>query len=134
MWQWVSTNRISFTSEHSLSQKTSDFIKATTEYSKKALQYRIITIKDTEEILMADGTTVMVAFDYIKRQPIEIPAEWREEIKKFEQLKSNLKIWKCGNLKMKKLTPASFSNFQINKFSNCHDHFKQKKHILLKMK
>jgi len=48
------------------------------------LQYRLITIKNGEEILLADGTTVMVAFDYVNRKPIEIPAEWREAIKKFE--------------------------------------------------
>lgn len=48
------------------------------------LEYRIVRILEGQEQLMADGVTVMVAFDYDAKKSIEIPAEWKEAILKFE--------------------------------------------------
>ena len=36
------------------------------------------------EILVADGVTVMVAFDYVQRKSIEVPALWKDKMEKFE--------------------------------------------------
>ncbi len=36
--------------------------------------------------ILATGSTVLVAFDYRKRQPIAIPDDWREKISEFERL------------------------------------------------
>jgi acyl-CoA thioester hydrolase len=48
------------------------------------LQYRVVTHKDKDEILMADATTVMVAFDYISKKSIALPEEWKQLIRKYE--------------------------------------------------
>jgi acyl-CoA thioester hydrolase len=48
------------------------------------LEYRIVRMLEDKEQLMADGVTVMVAFDYTTQKSIEIPGEWKEAIKKFE--------------------------------------------------
>ena len=48
------------------------------------LESRMIkTINDTE-VLLADGITVMVAFDYEAKNSIEIPDEWKAALRKFE--------------------------------------------------
>ena len=41
------------------------------------LQYQIMRYKDSEETLMADGITVMVAFDYVQKKSIVLPEEWK---------------------------------------------------------
>lgn len=48
------------------------------------LEYRIVRMFKGQEQLMADAVTVMVAFDYDEKKSIEVPAEWREAIKRFE--------------------------------------------------
>jgi acyl-CoA thioester hydrolase len=48
------------------------------------LEYRIVRMQHDQEQLMADGITVMVAYDYLEKKSIEIPAEWKEAILKFE--------------------------------------------------
>ncbi len=48
------------------------------------IECKIIKLKDGKEILLADGKTVMVAFDYTTNQSIVIPDRWREALKKFE--------------------------------------------------
>ena len=52
------------------------------------LEYRIIHLLKGNEQLMADGVTVMVAYDYEAKKSIEIPAEWKEAILKFEGVKA----------------------------------------------
>lgn len=52
------------------------------------LEYRIIHLLKGKEQLMADGVTVMVAYDYDAKKSIEIPAEWKETILKFEGVKA----------------------------------------------
>ena len=49
------------------------------------LEYRIIKIQDGKEILMADANTVLVAFDYINKKPIEVPADWRRALLSYEE-------------------------------------------------
>ncbi|MCX6291877.1 MAG: thioesterase family protein [Bacteroidetes bacterium] len=49
------------------------------------LEYRIVRMVEKKEQLMADGVTVMVAFDYDIKKSIEIPDEWKEAIRKFEE-------------------------------------------------
>lgn len=48
------------------------------------LEYQIIKIHQGKELLLADGCTVLVAFDYITRKSIEVPTEWRNALIKFE--------------------------------------------------
>jgi acyl-CoA thioester hydrolase len=50
------------------------------------LHYRMINLKEGKEILMSDCVTVMVAFDYNTKQSVPVPAEWREAIRKYEEL------------------------------------------------
>ncbi len=52
------------------------------------LEYRIVRMFKDQEQLMADAVTVMVAFDYVEKKSIEIPAEWKEAIMKFEGVKA----------------------------------------------
>jgi acyl-CoA thioester hydrolase len=49
------------------------------------LQYRIIKIENDKEILLADASTVMVAFDYDINKSIEIPPEWKDLINVYEE-------------------------------------------------
>jgi acyl-CoA thioester hydrolase len=48
------------------------------------LQYQIMSYDDGEEILMADCTTVMVAFDYVQKKSIAVPEEWKDALMKYE--------------------------------------------------
>jgi acyl-CoA thioester hydrolase len=48
------------------------------------LEYRVIRLLKDKEQLMADGVTVMVAYDYHAKQSIEIPADWKAALKRFE--------------------------------------------------
>ncbi len=53
------------------------------------LQYRIIKNEKEKEILIADSTSVMVAFDYTKQKSIEVPSEWKDLLRSYEE--GNLK-------------------------------------------
>jgi acyl-CoA thioester hydrolase len=48
------------------------------------LEYRIVRLFKNQEQLMADGVTVMVAYDYVEKKSIEIPEEWKVALKKYE--------------------------------------------------
>jgi acyl-CoA thioester hydrolase len=48
------------------------------------LEYRIVRLVKDKEQLMADGVTVMVAYDYDQKKSIEIPGEWKDALKKYE--------------------------------------------------
>ena len=49
------------------------------------ISYQVIRTDDNgKETLMADGVTVMVAFDYVKRASIEIPENWKALLQKFD--------------------------------------------------
>jgi acyl-CoA thioester hydrolase len=48
------------------------------------LQYQIMSYKNGGEILMSDCTTVMVAFDYVKKKSITVPEEWKQVLRKYE--------------------------------------------------
>jgi acyl-CoA thioester hydrolase len=48
------------------------------------LEYRIVRLVKDHEQLMADGVTVMVAFDYTNKKSIEVPESWKKAILKFE--------------------------------------------------
>jgi acyl-CoA thioester hydrolase len=49
------------------------------------LEYRIVRLVKDHEQLMADGVTVMVAFDYVTKKSIEVPENWKKAILKFEE-------------------------------------------------
>jgi len=50
------------------------------------IAYQVIkTDVDGKETLMADGVTVMVAFDYVNHKSIEVPESWKNMMKKFEE-------------------------------------------------
>ncbi|MEO6168148.1 MAG: thioesterase family protein [Chitinophagales bacterium] len=46
--------------------------------------YLITKDEGNESVIIAEGTTVMVCFDYESQQTITMKAEWREAINKFE--------------------------------------------------
>ena len=48
------------------------------------LEYRIVRSFKNQEQLMADGVTVMVAYDYVENKSIEIPEEWKRALRKYE--------------------------------------------------
>jgi acyl-CoA thioester hydrolase len=48
------------------------------------LEYRLVHLLKEKEQLMADAVTVMVAFDYDAKKSIEVPADWKEALRKFE--------------------------------------------------
>lgn len=49
------------------------------------LQYRIVKYVDGKEILLAEATTVMVAFDYDLQKSIEVPLKWKDLLEVFEE-------------------------------------------------
>lgn len=50
------------------------------------IAYQIIKVDaDKNETLMADGITVMVAFDYANKKTIEVPDKWKAGIRKFQE-------------------------------------------------
>ncbi len=49
------------------------------------LEFRMIRMLNDKEQLMADGTSVIVAFDYELNKSVEIPQDWREAILRFEE-------------------------------------------------
>ena len=58
-----------------------------TRIGNKSFDISYQAIKTDEkgnEILMAAGVTVMVAFDYVQRKSIEVPALWKTKMEKFE--------------------------------------------------
>ena len=48
------------------------------------MEYRMVKENEGKEILLADGMTVMVAFDYKANHSIAIPDSWKEALIKFE--------------------------------------------------
>lgn len=48
------------------------------------LDYRLVKVEKEKEVLLADGISVMVAFDYTLDESIEIPEIWKTEIMRFE--------------------------------------------------
>jgi len=48
------------------------------------LEYRMVKSENGKEVLLADGMTVMVAFDYITNQSIPIPEEWKKLLLQYE--------------------------------------------------
>ena len=61
---------------------------------KKSLdmEYRMMKRAGDHDILLADGVTVMVAFDYDLQASIEVPEEWKKAVGKYEG-------WNDGRLK-----------------------------------
>jgi acyl-CoA thioester hydrolase len=50
------------------------------------ISYQAIrTDNQGNDILVADGVTVMVTFDYVKGKSIEVPAHWKEKMEIFER-------------------------------------------------
>jgi acyl-CoA thioester hydrolase len=48
------------------------------------LEYRMVKVNNGKVVLLADGKTVMVAFDYTAQHSIVIPQHWKDALKKFE--------------------------------------------------
>ncbi|HNS11323.1 MAG TPA: thioesterase family protein [Bacteroidia bacterium] len=48
------------------------------------LQYRLVKIDNEKEVLIAEASTVMVAFDYTEQKSIEVPVEWKNLIHSYE--------------------------------------------------
>ncbi|MBN1820858.1 MAG: acyl-CoA thioesterase [Prolixibacteraceae bacterium] len=51
---------------------------------EKSLNMVQLVLKEGQEEPVAAGKTVMVCFDYSKKESIEIPAEWKEMLEYFE--------------------------------------------------
>ena len=50
------------------------------------VSYQLFKVDERgKETLMADGITVMVAFDYVNRRSIEVPENWKAMLIKFEE-------------------------------------------------
>ena len=49
------------------------------------LDYRMVKFENEKEVLLADGKTVMVAFDYTTNQSIPIPDVWKQVLIKYEE-------------------------------------------------
>jgi acyl-CoA thioester hydrolase len=50
------------------------------------LDYRMIKKVNGIEVLLADGKTVMVAFDYDTKQSIPIPEQWKKLLDEYEKV------------------------------------------------
>ena len=48
------------------------------------ITYQVMRQDNGKEVLVADGITVMVAFDYEKRKSFEVPEAWKALVLKFE--------------------------------------------------
>lgn len=48
-------------------------------------QYRFVVTRNGEEITAAEGSTIMVCFDYQLQKSIVMPEEWRRRIEHFEK-------------------------------------------------
>jgi acyl-CoA thioesterase FadM len=55
------------------------------------LDYQIVKIKGTEEIICSKGKTVCIAVDYATGKPTAIPEEEKQKMLGFEQLAPNPK-------------------------------------------
>ena len=49
------------------------------------MEYRLVKTENGNEVLLADGKTVMVAFDYQANQSIPIPELWKQVVKNYEE-------------------------------------------------
>lgn len=47
--------------------------------------YRFMVSREGREIVAAEGSTIMVCFDYEQNKSIVMPAEWRKRIEAYEQ-------------------------------------------------
>lgn len=48
--------------------------------------YRFVVVKDGEEITYAEGSTIMVCFDYQLQKSIVMPEKWKSRIMQYESL------------------------------------------------
>lgn len=48
------------------------------------LSYQIVKEEKNTEIVLAEGTTVLVCYDYKNRKSIPIPEEWKKKLESFE--------------------------------------------------
>lgn len=48
--------------------------------------YRFVVVKEGEEITYAEGSTIMVCFDYQLQKSIVMPEKWKSRIMQFEGL------------------------------------------------
>jgi len=48
--------------------------------------YRFVVVKDGEEITYAEGSTIMVCFDYQLQKSIVMPEKWKSRIMQYEGL------------------------------------------------
>ena len=48
------------------------------------MDYRMVKSENGKEVLLADGKTVMVAFDYPTNKSIPIPEDWKKVLVEFE--------------------------------------------------
>jgi acyl-CoA thioester hydrolase len=49
------------------------------------MEYRLVKMENGKEVLLADGITVMVAFDYGSNQSILIPDLWKKILMNYEE-------------------------------------------------
>lgn len=49
------------------------------------MEYRMVKMDNGKEVLLADGKTVMVAFDYGSNQSIPIPDQWKKILIDYEE-------------------------------------------------
>jgi len=49
------------------------------------MEYRMVKMDKEKEVLLADGITVMVAFDYGSSQSIPIPDQWKKILIDYEE-------------------------------------------------
>ena len=48
--------------------------------------YRFVVVKEGEEIIYAEGSTIMVCFDYQLQKSIVMPEKWKSRIMQYEGL------------------------------------------------
>lgn len=48
------------------------------------LSYQMVKEEENREIVLAEGTTVLVCYDYKNRKSIPVPEKWREKLELFE--------------------------------------------------
>lgn len=46
------------------------------------MNYEVYIIKNNERIINADGSSVLVCFDYVNKKTIEVPEIWRNRLEK----------------------------------------------------
>ena len=56
----------------------------TTSIGRKSLTVEQCVVDDSESRAYADGTVVLVAYDYVKHETMPVPNAWRERIQRYE--------------------------------------------------